>query len=94
MTGRLHVQRLSLARLAPDLKSTEPLIESPNLAPRQPVSAFRLEQGRLTHTPLFWGLTPPWLKVLDHAPHHPHRRLHFLPLQPRQSVHRSSFRSP
>ena len=69
MTGRLHVQRLSLARLAPDLKSTEPLIESPNLAPRQPVSAFRLEQGRLTHTPLFWGLTPPWLKVLDHAPH-------------------------
>lgn len=45
MTGRLHVQRLSLARLAPDLKSTEPLIESPNLAPRQPVSAFRLEQG-------------------------------------------------
>ncbi|BBM05133.1 hypothetical protein HAALTHF_02330n [Vreelandella aquamarina] len=67
MTGRLHVQRLSLARLAPDLKSTEPLIESPNLAPRQPVSAFRLEQGRLTHATVL-GLTPPWLKVLDHAP--------------------------
>ena len=69
MTGRLHVQRLSLARLAPDLASSEPLIESPNLAPRQPVSALRLEQGRLTHSALFWGLTPPWLKVLDHAPH-------------------------
>ena len=69
MTGRLHVQRLSLARLAPNLKSTASLIESPNLAPRQPVSALRLEQGQLTHTPLFWGLTPPWLKVLDHAPH-------------------------
>ncbi|UYO75641.1 SOS response-associated peptidase [Halomonas qinghailakensis] len=69
MTGRLHVQRLALSRLVPSLTNAEPLIESPNLAPRQPVSAIRLEQGRHQLQPLFWGLTPPWLKVLDHAPH-------------------------
>lgn len=69
MTGRLHVQRLPLSRLVPSLNSAEALIESPNLAPRQPVSAIRLEQGEYRLQPLFWGLTPPWLKVLDHAPH-------------------------
>ncbi len=69
MTGRLHVQRLPLARLLPALTSAAPLIESPNMAPRQPVSAIRMAQGRMTLSPLFWGLTPPWLKVLDHAPH-------------------------
>lgn len=69
MTGRLHVQRLSLAHLAPSLETPQPLIESPNLAPRQPVSAIRFEQGKYRLQPLFWGLTPPWLKVLDHAPH-------------------------
>ncbi|WP_249977636.1 SOS response-associated peptidase [Vreelandella olivaria] len=69
MTGRLHVQRLPLSRLVPSLNSVEELIESPNLAPRQPVSAIRFEQGELRLQSLFWGLTPPWLKVLDHAPH-------------------------
>ncbi|WP_081193947.1 SOS response-associated peptidase [Halomonas sp. BC1] len=69
MTGRLHVQRLPLARLLPALTSAAPPIESPNMAPRQPVSAIRMAQGRMTLSPLFWGLTPPWLKVLDHAPH-------------------------
>ncbi|WP_447927127.1 SOS response-associated peptidase [Vreelandella sp. EE27] len=69
MTGRLHVQRLSLSRMVPELSQSDPFISSPNLAPRQPVSALRLEQGVIRHTPLFWGLTPPWLKVLDHAPH-------------------------
>ncbi|MCC5904255.1 MAG: SOS response-associated peptidase [Halomonas sp.] len=69
MTGRLHVQRLSLSRLVPSLGSAEALIESPNLAPRQPVSAIRFEGGQYRLQPLFWGLTPPWLKVLDHAPH-------------------------
>jgi putative SOS response-associated peptidase YedK len=69
MTGRLHVQRLTLSRLVPSLNDAEPLIESPNLAPRQPISVIRLEQGRLRLQSLFWGLTPPWLKVLDHAPH-------------------------
>ncbi|WP_447554218.1 SOS response-associated peptidase [Vreelandella sp. EE22] len=69
MTGRLHVQRLSLSRLVPELSQDEAFISSPNLAPRQPVSAIRMEQGEYRHQPLFWGLTPPWLKVLDHAPH-------------------------
>lgn len=69
MTGRLHVQRLALSRLLPSLNSAAAPIESPNLAPRQPISAIRLEQGTLSLQPLFWGLTPPWLKVLDHAPH-------------------------
>ncbi len=69
MTGRLHVQNLPLTRLVPTLKTLEPLVESPNLAPRQPVSAIRLEQGEYRLSSLFWGLTPPWLEVLDHAPH-------------------------
>ncbi|SDN50759.1 SOS response-associated peptidase [Vreelandella arcis] len=69
MAGRLHVQQLPLARLLPSLKITEPLIESPNLAPRQPVSAIRMVEGALSLAPLFWGLTPPWLTVLDNAPH-------------------------
>ncbi|PRY63131.1 putative SOS response-associated peptidase YedK [Vreelandella songnenensis] len=69
MTGRLHVQNLPLARLVPSLKIVSPLVQSPNLSPRQPVSAIRLVQGEYQLQPLFWGLTPPWLKVLDHAPH-------------------------
>ncbi|MFG6668401.1 SOS response-associated peptidase [Halomonas sp. HNIBRBA4712] len=69
MTGRLHVQRLSLSRMVPELNHDDPFITSPNLAPRRPVSAIRMQQGRYHHEPLFWGLTPPWLKVLDHAPH-------------------------
>ena len=69
MAGRLHVQQLPLARLLPSLKMAEPLIESPNVAPRQPVSAIRKVEGQLCLQSLFWGLTPPWLKVLDNAPH-------------------------
>ncbi|UYF99496.1 SOS response-associated peptidase [Halomonas sp. GD1P12] len=69
MTGRLHVQRLSLSRMVPSLDQHDAFITSPNLAPRQPISAIRMVQGVYRHEPLFWGLTPPWLKVLDHAPH-------------------------
>ncbi|WP_447043192.1 SOS response-associated peptidase [Vreelandella sp. H-I2] len=69
MTGRLHVQNLPLTRLLPTLESTDSLIESPNLAPRRPISAIRLEQGEYRLSSLFWGLTPPWLEVLDYAPH-------------------------
>lgn len=69
MTGRLHVQNLPLTRLLPTLATPEPLVESPNLAPRRPISAIRLEQGQYRLSSLFWGLTPPWLEVLDHAPH-------------------------
>lgn len=69
MTGRLHVQNLPLTRLLPTLDTSEPMIESPNLAPRRPISAIRFEQGQYRLSSLFWGLTPPWLEVLDHAPH-------------------------
>ena len=65
MTGRLHVQNLPLTRLLPSLGLQDPLIESPNLAPRRPISAIRLEQGQYRLSSVFWGLTPPWLEVLD-----------------------------
>lgn len=55
MAGRLHVQQLPLARLLPHLKMTERLIESPNLAPRQPVSAIRAVEGQPCLQSLFWG---------------------------------------
>lgn len=69
MTGRLHVHNLPLTRFLPSLNIRSPLVQSPNLAPRQAVSAIRLAQGDLELGSLFWGLTPPWLNVLDHAPH-------------------------
>ncbi|WP_346796445.1 SOS response-associated peptidase [Halomonas sp. Bachu 37] len=69
MTGRLHVHRCDLTRLLPRLEADAPLIESPNLAPRRGISAIRQEGGSLRLGDIFWGLTPPWLKVLDHAPH-------------------------
>ncbi|MDR5897811.1 SOS response-associated peptidase [Halomonas vilamensis] len=68
MTGRLYVRDNAL----PDalaINVATPLVTSPNLAPRQGVSTIRWEQGERRLTPLFWGLTPPWLEVLDHAPH-------------------------
>ncbi|MFO8046423.1 MAG: SOS response-associated peptidase [Halomonas sp.] len=69
MAGRLHIAPLDLARLLPALTVDAPLVTSPNLAPRRMLSAIRLEAGRLRLGRLFWGLTPPWLEVLDHAPH-------------------------
>lgn len=69
MTGRLYVPPLGLPRLLPGLAAADTLATSPNLAPRRAVSAVRQEQGENRLSPLFWGLTPPWLEVLDHAPH-------------------------
>ncbi|MFY0989310.1 SOS response-associated peptidase [Halomonas sp. C05BenzN] len=69
MAGRLHIASLDLERLLPGLTVDSPLLTSPNLAPRRPLSAIRLEGGRPHLSRLFWGLTPPWLEVLDHAPH-------------------------
>ncbi|WP_227369136.1 SOS response-associated peptidase [Halomonas sp. M20] len=69
MAGRLHIASLPLDGLLPRLVHDQPLRTSPNLAPRQPLSIIRLEQGQPRLTNAFWGLTPPWLKVLDHAPH-------------------------
>ncbi|QJQ97956.1 SOS response-associated peptidase [Halomonas sp. PGE1] len=69
MAGRLHIAPLDLARLLPGLVIDAPLVTSPNLAPRRMLSAIRLEAGVPRLGRLFWGLTPPWLEVLDHAPH-------------------------
>lgn len=69
MAGRLHIASLDLERLLPGLGVDSPLVTSPNLAPRRPLSAIRLEADRPCLSRLFWGLTPPWLEVLDRAPH-------------------------
>lgn len=69
MAGRLHIAPLDLAQLMPDLTVDAPLVTSTNLAPRRMLSAIRLEAGHPHLGRLFWGLTPPWLEVLDHAPH-------------------------
>jgi len=69
MAGRLHIAPLDLAHLLPGLVIDAPLVTSPNLAPRRMLSAIRLEAGVPRLGRLFWGLTPPWLEVLDHAPH-------------------------
>lgn len=69
MAGRLHIASLDLECLLPGLEVDAPLVTSPNLAPRRPLSAIRLEADRLHLSRLFWGLTPPWLEVLGRAPH-------------------------
>ncbi|WP_106479022.1 SOS response-associated peptidase [Phytohalomonas tamaricis] len=69
MAGRLHIAPFDLHALLPELDAEAGLITSPNLAPRHRLAIIRHEAGhsRLAHA--FWGLTPSWLKVLDHAPH-------------------------
>ncbi|MGM0982806.1 MAG: SOS response-associated peptidase [Pseudomonadota bacterium] len=69
MAGRLYIAPLDLERLLPDLVAETTLTTGANLAPRRPLSILRLEGGRLRLVNAFWGLTPPWLKVLDNAPH-------------------------
>lgn len=69
MAGRLHIAALPLDGLLPGLRAEQALLTSPNLAPRQALSMIRLERGAPRLATAFWGLTPPWLKVLDHAPH-------------------------
>ncbi|GHE22406.1 SOS response-associated peptidase [Halomonas urumqiensis] len=69
MAGRLHIAPLDPDALLPDLVCDAPLVSCPNMAPRRMLSAIRLEAGQPHLGRLFWGLTPPWLDVLDHAPH-------------------------
>lgn len=69
MAGRLYIPPLDLERLMPGLAIDVPPVTGANLAPRRPLSIIRLEAGRPRLTRAFWGLTPPWLEVLDHAPH-------------------------
>lgn len=68
MAGRLHVQQLPLARLLPRLKMTEPLLESPNVAPRQPVSAIRAVEG----TPVYSRCSGVDPTLADRARQRPH----------------------
>ncbi|EPC01809.1 hypothetical protein L861_21525 [Litchfieldella anticariensis FP35 = DSM 16096] len=69
MAGRLHIAPIELSRLLPDLIGETPLLTGANQAPRRPLSVIRQERGHPRLATAFWGLTPPWLKVLDHAPH-------------------------
>jgi len=69
MAGRLHIAPIDFSQLLPDLVMDLPQVTSANLAPRQLLSGIRLEADRPHLGSLFWGLTPPWLTVLDHAPH-------------------------
>lgn len=69
MAGRLHIAPIDFSQLLPDLVMDMPQVTSANLAPRRMLSGIRLEAGRPHLGRLFWGLTPPWLTVLDHAPH-------------------------
>lgn len=69
MAGRLHIddwtRHPSLAALG---QRQQPRL-SPNVAPRQWVSILRRDAGSTRLCEAFWGLTPDWLGVLDHAPH-------------------------
>ncbi|MBB3142739.1 SOS response-associated peptidase [Halomonas organivorans] len=69
MAGRLYIPPLDLERLLPGLIADDTPITGVNLAPRRPLSMIRLEAGRPRMCHAFWGLTPPWLDVLDRAPH-------------------------
>lgn len=69
MAGRLHIAAHPLTELLDELHVDQPLQQSPNRAPRNPVSIVRQAGDQAHLTTAFWGLTPPWLKVLDHAPH-------------------------
>ncbi|PMR76251.1 SOS response-associated peptidase [Billgrantia endophytica] len=69
MAGRLFIPSLDTERLLPGLRHDAPLITAANLSPRRPISHIRLEGGAMCLDRAFWGLTPPWLKILDHAPH-------------------------
>ncbi|WP_010630221.1 SOS response-associated peptidase [Halomonas sp. KM-1] len=69
MAGRLYIPQLDLARLLPGLRQETPLLTGANVAPRRTLTHIRLEADRTCTRPVFWGLTPAWLSVLDHAPH-------------------------
>ena len=75
MAGRLHIAEMDLLALLssfglPKLTLCQPLLTSPNHSPRHPTSVIALtDDGSLELRSAFWGLTPPWLKQLDRAPH-------------------------
>lgn len=69
MTGRLYIPAGCIELSIPDIYMPTSIISGVNMAPRRPLSVIRLEAARPTLGEVFWGLTPPWLETLDHAPH-------------------------
>lgn len=69
MAGRLYIPPLNLERLLPGLQQQAPLLTAANMAPRRFMSQIRQVHDALCLSEAFWGLTPAWLNVLDHAPH-------------------------
>lgn len=69
MPGRLHIDDWTRFSALPSFERDEVPTLSPNVAPRNWLTLLRHESGRIVLRDAFWGLTPPWLKVLDHAPH-------------------------
>lgn len=69
MAGRLYIETLEPSRLMADLVVDAPITASANLAPRHWLSIVRYQNARAHLGRAFWGLTPGWLDVLDHAPH-------------------------
>lgn len=75
MAGRLHIAEMDVSALLtsaglPSPTIRHPLLSSPNHSPRHPTSIVALNESSTPELrSAFWGLTPPWLKQLDRAPH-------------------------
>ncbi|WP_110686139.1 SOS response-associated peptidase [Salinicola aestuarinus] len=69
MPGRLHIDDWTRYSALPRFERDEVPTFSPNVPPRTWLTLLRHESGRVLLRDAFWGLTPSWLKVLDHAPH-------------------------
>ncbi|OPX54518.1 Putative SOS response-associated peptidase YedK [Oceanospirillum multiglobuliferum] len=70
MTGRLIITPCNLdSFLHSAVQINDALITSYNMAPRNFVSILRLKDDRLTLDKGYWGYSPTWLKVLEHAPY-------------------------
>lgn len=69
MAGRLYIDDWTRHRGMPAFHGGASPVLTPNAAPRRWLSILRHEAKRTVLREAFWGLTPDWLKVLDHAPH-------------------------
>ncbi|MFC0268887.1 SOS response-associated peptidase [Kushneria aurantia] len=69
MAGRLYIEALAPGQWLADVRVDAELIASPNLAPRNWLSLLRHQNGEVHLGRAFWGFTPSWLEVLDHAMH-------------------------
>lgn len=70
MTGRLIITPCNLDNLLHDkVQINDSLITSYNMAPRNFVSILRHQNNQLMLDKGYWGYSPAWLKVLEHAPY-------------------------